>query len=392
MIFNQLNPNTDIVAGRTNRIDSGFWPNGETFSSQSAFTDNFYALTQSSVTPSPSYGASIYDIRRTMYYVDVFPDGTSVSNNDPYFSVAYGNYDSEASGSGTFTLDTASILAFAPKSIYTQYQNLLLGEGESGLFQFASGSAVNPTMITPRDIFVINFSSYKMKDKIDEGVFEITLSGSLGSITLRDDSPFLSQASSVYNLVQGSINDATTTLPAYQGIGLLYPDDGVVVFNADVVNKLIGLNVSSSVAPNGFVCPANYSTGSVTGIAIPGQSSGSLIPTTWNHAVFSWAIQNANATMKVRKSEYVPSLNYFIRVMNRDFNYSNNPTYVYDGSDGVHPAGLIYNQDFISNPTTYVTTVGLYNDNNELVAVAKLSRPALKTFDNELLIKVRLDF
>jgi len=391
MIFNQLNPNTDIVAGRTNRIDSGFWPNGETFSSQSAFTDNFYALTQSAVTPSPSYGSSIYDIRRTMYYVDVFPDATSLSNNDPYFSVSYGNYDCEASGSGTFNLDTASILAFAPKSIYTQYQNLLLGEGESGLFKFASGSAINPTMITPRDIFVINFSSYKMKDKIDEGVFEITLSGSLGSITLRDDSPFLSQASSVYNLIQGSINDTTTTLPAYQGIGLLYPDDGVVVFNANVVNSLIGLyNVSGSSTQTGYVCPENYSTGSKVGIAINGQSS--LVPTTWNHAVFSWAIQNSNATMKIRKSEYVPSLNYFIRVMNRDFNYSNNPTYVYDGSDGIHPAGLIYNQDFISNPTTYITTIGLYNNTNELVAVAKLSRPAVKTFDNELLIKCRIDF
>ena len=393
MIFNQLNPNTDIVAGRTNRIDSGFWDNGLTFSSQSAFTDNFYALTQSSVTPSPSYGASIYDIRRTMYYVDVFPDATTLSNNDPYFSVAYGNYDADASGSGTFTLDTASILAFAPKAIYTEYQNLLLGQGESGLFQFASGSAVNPTYVTPRDIFVINFSSYNMKDKIDEGVFEITLSGSNGSITLRDDSPFLTQASSVYNLVQGSINDATTTLPPYQGIGLLYPDDGVLILNAPVVNQLIGLgNVSGSTAPNGYVCPANYTTASLVGIAIPGQSSGSLIPTTWNHAVFSWAIQNANNTMKVRKSEFVPSLNYFIRVMNRDFNYSNNPTYVYDGTDGIHPAGLIFNQDFITNPTTYVTTVGLYNDNNELVAVAKLSRPAQKTFDKELLIKVRLDF
>jgi hypothetical protein len=84
-------------------------------------------------------------------------------------------------------------------------------------------------------------------------------------------------------------------------------------------------------------------------------------------------------------------------VKNRDFNYSNNPTYVYDGKTvsptGITPsAGTIYNQDFISNPTTYITTVGLYNDNNELVAVAKLSRPAVKTFDNELLVKVRLDF
>ncbi len=391
MIFSQFQ-DTDIVAGRTSRVASGFWPNGNTFTSQSAFTDNFFDLTQSSATPSPSYGASIYDIRRTMYYVDVFPDSTSHGNNDPYFSVAYGNYDSEASGSGTFNLDTGSINAFAPKAIYTQYQNLLLGEGESGLFQFESGSATNSQMITGRDIFVVNFSSYKMKDRVDEGVFEITLTGSNGAITLRDDSPFLAQASSVYNLVQGSINDATTTTPAYQGIGLFYPNDGVAIFNAQVVDQLIGLSngVSGSVALNGVVCPSNYSTNSIVGIPVAGISY--VVQTTANHEVFSWAIQAANNTMKVRKSEYIPSQHYFVRVKNQDFNYSNNPTYVYDGTDGIHPRGMIYNQDFITNPTTYVTTVGLYNDNNELVAVAKLSRPALKTFDNELLIKVRLDF
>jgi hypothetical protein len=100
----------------------------------------------------------------------------------------------------------------------------------------------------------------------------------------------------------------------------------------------------------------------------------------------------ARATIKVRKSEYVPARHYFIRVMNREFNYSNNPTYVYDGTDDIHPKGTIYNEDFINDPKTYITTVGLYNDSNELVAVAKLSRPALKNFSNELLIQVRLDF
>ena len=96
--------------------------------------------------------------------------------------------------------------------------------------------------------------------------------------------------------------------------------------------------------------------------------------------------------MKVRKSEYVPARHYFIRIKNRDFNYSNNPTYVYDGTDGTHAKGTIRNTDFVNDPRTYITTVGLYNDNNELVAVAKLSRPAIKTFDTELLIKTRLDF
>ena len=396
MIFNQFDP-TDIVSGRTSTVTSGFWPEGVSFLSQSSFVDDFYSLTQSAATPSPSYGASIYDLRRTMYYLNVFPDTTTYGNNDPYFSVAYGNYYCNISGSGDFNLDTGSILAFAPKAIYTQYQNFLLGEGESGLFQFQSGSFNNPQMITGYDIFVINFSSYKMKDGIQPGVFEITLTGSTGCITLRDDSPFLAYASSVYNLITGSINGPATTIPNYQGIGLFYPDDGVVVFNAKVIDQLIGLssNLSGIIGPTGQVCPANYSTGSIVGIPIPGQST--LVPTTVNHKVFFWAIQNANNTMKVVKVEYVPSEHYFVRVKNLDFNYSNNPTYVYDGQTPgpggvIYPAGTIYNSSFISNPTTYITTVGLYDSSNELVAVGKLSRPVMKTFDNELLLKIRLDF
>ena len=50
------------------------------------------------------------------------------------------------------------------------------------------------------------------------------------------------------------------------------------------------------------------------------------------------------------------------------------------------------NQDFENDPRVYVTTVGLYNDANELLAVAKLSRPLEKSFHKEALLRVRLDF
>ena len=191
MIFSIFDP-TDIVAGRTTRVASGFWPEAATFWSSSLFVDNFFSLTQSAATPSPSFGASEYDIRRTMYYLDVFPDQIYQNNNDPYFSVAYGNYQGNL-GSGSFNLDTGSIFAFAPKAVYTQYKNILLGNTDvTGKFSFQTSSAATDT-ISADDIFVLNFSSYKMKDSIDAGVFEITLTGSLGSITLRDDSPFLTQ-------------------------------------------------------------------------------------------------------------------------------------------------------------------------------------------------------
>jgi hypothetical protein len=70
-----------------------------------------------------------------------------------------------------------------------------------------------------------------------------------------------------------------------------------------------------------------------------------------------------------------------------EFNYSENPSFISGSTTGT----VIYSS-FINNPQTYVTTVGLYNDSNELVAVAKLSRPLIKDFTKESLIRVKLDF
>jgi len=173
--------------------------------------------------------------------------------------------------------------------------------------------------------------------------------------------------------------------PTYGGYGLFYPADGIVVLNAAAVANLIGISKTVGVNPGSGGPNTDGSW-----IYNPGLDVTSSF--TYNHKTLVESMKLVQGIMNVRKSEFVPSLHYFIRVKNREFNYSNNPTYVFDGTDGVHAAGTIRNTDFISNPRTYITTVGLYNDNNELVAVAKLSRPAVKSFDSELLIKVRLDF
>ena len=44
------------------------------------------------------------------------------------------------------------------------------------------------------------------------------------------------------------------------------------------------------------------------------------------------------------------------------------------------------------NPRTYVTTVGLYDDYQNLLAVAKLNKSVAKTFDKELVIKIKIDY
>jgi hypothetical protein len=87
-----------------------------------------------------------------------------------------------------------------------------------------------------------------------------------------------------------------------------------------------------------------------------------------------------------RNSEKITSTHYFVRIKNAEYNFSNNPSYV-TGS-----VGQISQTTFIGDPKTYITTVGLYNDRQELLAVAKLSKPLLKSFQREALIRVKLDF
>jgi len=89
---------------------------------------------------------------------------------------------------------------------------------------------------------------------------------------------------------------------------------------------------------------------------------------------------------QARSAETISSTHYFVRLRNKDFNYSNNPTF-YNNTNG-----QIAQSTFIGDPKTYITTVGLYNDRQELLAVAKLSKPLLKSFQREALIRVKLDF
>ena len=87
-----------------------------------------------------------------------------------------------------------------------------------------------------------------------------------------------------------------------------------------------------------------------------------------------------------RSSEKVKSTHYFVRIKNTEYNFSNNPTFV-TGS-----RGQFKQKSFLFDPKVYVTSIGMYNNRRELLAVAKLSKPLLKSFTREALVKVKLDF
>ena len=93
----------------------------------------------------------------------------------------------------------------------------------------------------------------------------------------------------------------------------------------------------------------------------------------------------AGGDFQARRIENISTAHYFVRVNNREFNFSNNPTYT-------DATGSMTQPTFQTDPLTYITTVGLFNDANEMIAVAKTSQPIAKSFSKELLLKVKLDF
>jgi hypothetical protein len=151
---------------------------------------------------------------------------------------------------------------------------------------------------------------------------------------------------------------------------LLYPQHGIAILDGTQLNKT---------AANG-------------GVSFNTQVSSSVEGNNINRLFLSLSASNQIAGtgrtggVQARSAEQVKSTYYFVRVKNAEYNYSNNPTFV-TGS-----LGQVAYSSFVTDPQTYITTVGLYNDRRELLAVAKLSQPLLKAFTREALIKVKLDF
>lgn len=408
MIFTNFE-STDIVSGRVNQVSSGYFGNGELTFNQKNFTYN----------PNTSDYLNPIDVKSNSYYTNVYNKLVS-DNGDFLFSVAYGDYDN--TGSSVFSdpniltnTDVPEsfripVLNNETKTIYSQYKNMLLQPGDE-LFTFASASG----FVDGKSIFVISFAADKMKDRIDPGQLQINFAytssnnETLKTLSLIDDSKFVDSKQSVYNLVRGKIIDGVPVAEAdasdisagysykYEGLGLFYPANGVIILNAEKLNDICNIITYDSES-NAANFREYYTTAQYDCKNLPPENS--CFYRDWSeklidNMIVSGGITGENNTpsqrMYVRKSEFVPSTTYFIRVKNQEYNYSNNPTFVSDGTDG-QIRGTIKYQELIDNPRTYVTTVGLYNDNNELLAVGKLSYPCMKSFDTELLLKCKIDF
>jgi|TARA_R110002096_G_scaffold108848_1_gene238245 hypothetical protein len=334
---------SDIVTNVKDTVSSGMWKDGD-----GSITAFYTSSTQSS--------------SNHQYYLDVYAanpatDATAKSQ----FSVAYGHFNGSGSaGAKGVTGNRASA------AIYRQLSNTLLGPNDDK-FSFAASDGAHTT---PEYVYAISIARQQLREKMDPGNWELHLSGS-GTSTMKliDDSgattdPLVGQGGRVFNIVSGSIagGSASTKIAATSqpggGIGLFYPDMGLLILNGPVIASVSSASLSASVASN---------------------AEGG------NVGKFFEKIEGGNY-FQARREEVITSQHYFCRVPNKEFNFSSNPTFS-SGSDGSFTVPTFY-----KNPKSFITQLGLYNDNNELLAIAKLSKPLLKSYSREAIIKVKLDF
>jgi hypothetical protein len=343
-----------------NRLDPSDFVVSSDAISATLFSDGAPTLTQYWTSSTQEAGSS------GDYYLNVYQTSSALPAASVQFAIAFGN----ANVSGSLDYN-AAVDGYSPTStIFGQWQDLVIGD-ENTNFTFGS--------ITSSQFYALTMERARYKESLFLGSMALTLSGSGGSIVLTDNSNYVSsvqfcEAGRVFQLITGSqgVKAAITARNTTDGYssnsgsyGWLLPDIGTIILN-----------------PLALAAPAV--SGGIA-FAYSGSASGSVTPNISPNRSLFLAMSGSNS-FKLNSQETITSDYVFVRPRSAEFNYSENPSFI-SGSTGE----VLYS-GFINNPQTYITTVGLYNDTNELLAVAKLSRPLLKDFTKEALVRIKLDF
>ena len=358
MAFKRLEPEDFIVS--SDSVTSTVWSNN----SPSLNTYFSYSV-QTEGTSGP-------------YYLSVYQTDPDAEEAAVQFQIAYANKN----GNGGVLFDSAVSGKSPTTTIYGQYRTLVL-EDENASFVWGdsfTGSADN-------DFYVISIERARYKQSLLPGSLNLVLSSSnnnINNIQLTDDSnmvtlPTYYGTMRAYQLISGSDGKSYQAIAGGTGTGytldsgsygLVLPDISTILLNASALDNNTsdggGINIQTNTSEDTF-----------------GNNPAKLFAAISGSFEFASTLPNI---FELNSQETLTSDYVFIRARNSEYNYTENPSFI-SGSTGE----VIYPY-FINNPQTYPTTVGLYNDSNDLLAVAKLSRPIQKDFTKEALVRVKLDF
>ena len=350
MSFTRLSPDDFLISADS--VTAGAW------------TGNVPTLT--------SFNTSSVQVASTSgnYYLNVYQTGSTQTAAEIQFNIAF----VDAAGSGSLLYDAGINGKSFTSTVYGQWQNIVLGDENN---QFIFGGVTPVT----QSFYALSVERSKYKGSIFPGTLDLLIrSSSTGGnfdLRLTDNSNDVSttvfnEAGRVFQIVSGSAGKAIGSGPtpsdavangmtASGSYGLFLPDIGTIILNASALNlESDGGGVGLNTLYNSNTADGNNAT------------------------LYNALSSSGNFTLN--SQENITSDYVFVRAKNSQFNYSSNPSFI-SGSTGE----VLYN-NFINAPQTFVTTIGMYNDENELLAVAKLSKPLIKDFTKEALVRVKLDF
>ena len=328
------------------------------------------------------------------------------SSSNHIFDITFG-YSNNSDLSASSNVQNADKI-----NVYNQMAQLLVGHDTNGnIREFdEDGNLSAGTKI--RDCYFLNFARLLQKDEIKKGSFELELgvSGSEsdaidGKLVRFDGANFATtikiqdasgsnsykanSPAGEYGILFATSSDVTAE-PALGQVatgvpcGLIYYQAGVVVLSGSIFK-----DEDMAIAKGGGGILNNTNIGTLQ-LGAPdftdNNIDGSLCLTGSSISGSADMLRNRIKNISFNNTTELNSTIYFARAGHNEFNYSSNPTYI-DSSSQIRVKNSSLDQ-----PVSYITTVGLYSADNELLAVAKVSEPLKKTPDTELTLRVRLDF
>ena len=364
--YETLNTNTDVTTTRT-LLHEAIPLTGTIISG--TYTD--YTITGETNVKNYSHGMfqSIYDYA----YL------SSSSNHIFDLTIGYSNNSSLSSSANEQNAKKINL--------YNEMAQTLLGyDVTGGIDVFENDLNTSDDSQQMKDVFFLNFSRLLTKDQIKKGSFSLTIGTASWSTPFRGATA--GPAGVTLTDLSASDTQGTATANAGGEYGLLYHSPftasaiGCVFYQAGVA--VITASIFCSASGPGSERPAS---GNQDQFAL---NNGTLygITSSWTDLPISSAcdaVRHRIYNLSFNNTTEINSTIYFCRASAPKFNYSANTTYTTGSKIRVKDTAT-------DTPVSYITTIGLYNAANELLAVAKLSEPLKKDPSNEVTLRVRLDY
>lgn len=326
----------------------------------------------------------------------VYDQDFTLQTANPVFDMTFGLHVSSSvvsgasptvDSNGKYTFPSQSLMMREKMTMYRQFAGSLLGDAESQ-FSFTSGS----TTSTINEALFLGFKRLFHRDQIKRETFAIklyqTASSNQINLTATGEVVFSDLSSSVNKELSfgGQVSAIVNSANPSQQVGMLYLDRGIAVL--DMAQVFCAQNTASTYLSGTLDAISTGGTTPFTGSFNQFLTSASMDDVI-DHIATTRFSGSSETGITFQNITNINSSIFFCRLGADEANYSSNPTYV--DSDG-RIVVIDEGQEETQRSFTFITSVGLYDALDNLLAVAKVSRPLLKDDERDLVLKVRLDF